>query len=190
MISIIFGGTMFVSFIMVGITAPPIEEVPANTKDEAIEQVEATEEGSATEEVTLEVVTEGEQLSGDDIDSADREAIDAEDTSPDDTEDDVVLVQTETVSQKNATREAKSYLNYSAFSYGGLIYQLEYEGYSRADATYGADNSGADWYEQASKSAKAYMDYSAFSRSGLISQLKYEEFTQSQAEYGADAAGL
>ena len=38
-----------------------------------------------------------------------------------------ILPDTETVSQKNAIRKAKSYLNYSAFSYQGLVKQLEYE---------------------------------------------------------------
>lgn len=97
---------------------------------------------------------------------------------------------TETVSQRNAVRSAKDYLDYSAFSYSGLIKQLEYEQFSHADAVYGADNSGADWFEQAAKSAEAYMEYSAFSRGSLIEQLKYEGFTQAQAEYGADAVGL
>ena len=96
----------------------------------------------------------------------------------------------ETVSQKNAVRSAKAYLDYSAFSYSGLIEQLEYEQYSQADAVYGADNSGADWFEQAAKSAKAYMEYSAFSRGSLIEQLKYVGYTQAQAEHGADAVGL
>lgn len=98
--------------------------------------------------------------------------------------------QPETVSQRNAIRKAKDYLDFTAFSYQGLISQLEHEGFSRADATYGTDNSGADWYEQAAKKAQEYVDYSAFSRSGLISQLIYEKFTQSQAEHGADAVGL
>jgi hypothetical protein len=99
-------------------------------------------------------------------------------------------VSSETVSQKNAVRSAKSYLGYSAFSYTGLIKQLEYEKFSHADAVYGADNSGADWFEQAAKAAKAYMEYSAFSRGSLIEQLKYEGYTQAQAEHGADAVGL
>lgn len=97
---------------------------------------------------------------------------------------------TVTVSQKNAVAKAKSYLGYSAFSYTGLIQQLEYEQFSHADAVYGADNSGADWNEQAAKKAQSYMEYSAFSRGGLIEQLKYEGFTQAQAEYGANAVGL
>ena len=96
----------------------------------------------------------------------------------------------ETVSQRNAVRKAKSYLDYSAFSRDGLVEQLEYEGFSHADAVYGADNSGADWYEQAVRKAQSYMEYSAFSRGSLIEQLKYEGFTQAQAEYGADAVGL
>lgn len=96
----------------------------------------------------------------------------------------------ETVGQKNAVKKAKSYIGYSAFSRDGLVAQLEYEQFSRADAIYGADNSGANWNEQAAKKAKSYMEYSAFSRGGLIDQLKYDKFTQEQAEYGANAVGL
>lgn len=96
----------------------------------------------------------------------------------------------ETVSQKNAVAKAKSYLNYTAFSHDGLVAQLEYDQFSHADAVYGADNSGANWNEQAAKKAKAYMEYSAFSRGSLIDQLKYDQFTQAQAEYGANAVGL
>ena len=90
----------------------------------------------------------------------------------------------------NALAKAKSYLGYSAFSHDGLVAQLEYEQFSHADAVYGADNSGADWNEQAAKKAKSYMEYSAFSRGSLIEQLKYDKFTQAQAEYGANAVGL
>lgn len=96
----------------------------------------------------------------------------------------------ETISQKNAVKKAKSYLGFSAFSHDGLVAQLEYEQFSHADAVYGADNSGANWNEQAAKKAKSYMEYSAFSRGSLIEQLKYEKFTQEQAEYGANAVGL
>ena len=95
-----------------------------------------------------------------------------------------------TVSQKNAVAKAKSYLGYTAFSHDGLVAQLEYEQFSHADAVYGADNSGANWNEQAAKKAKSYMEYSAFSRGSLIDQLKYDQFTQAQAEYGANAVGL
>ena len=78
----------------------------------------------------------------------------------------------------------------SAFSYAGLIKQLEYEHFSHSDAVYGVDNCGAGWNKQAAKKAKSYMEYSAFSRGSLIEQLKYKEFTQAHAEYGANAVGI
>jgi hypothetical protein len=99
-------------------------------------------------------------------------------------------IPSETISQKNAVKKAKSYLGYTAFSHDGLVAQLEYEQFSHDDAVYGADNSGANWNEQATKKAKSYMEYSAFSRGSLIEQLKHEKFTQAQAEYGANAVGL
>lgn len=97
---------------------------------------------------------------------------------------------TPTTGESNALRSANDYLNYSAFSYEGLIRQLEFEGYTHEQATYGADNCGADWFQQAAKSAEEYLDYSAFSRDGLIRQLEYEGFTHEQAVYGAEQNGL
>lgn len=94
-----------------------------------------------------------------------------------------------TLSQKNAVQKAKSYLKYSGFSRSGLIEQLEYEGFSTADATFGADNAGADWNQEAVESATSYLKYSSFSRSGLIDQLEYEGFTAAEAIYGVDNAG-
>ncbi len=95
-----------------------------------------------------------------------------------------------TISQKNALKSAKSYLSFSAFSYNGLIKQLEYEEYSHEDAVYAVDNCGADWNEQAVKSAKSYLSFSSFSKNGLIKQLEYEGFTHEQAVYGAEQNGL
>lgn len=90
---------------------------------------------------------------------------------------------------QNALSKARDYLDYAAFSYTGLIDQLEYEQFSTESATYAADNCGADWNEQASKKAQDYLDFSSFSRQGLIDQLLYEGFTQEQAEYGVTAVG-
>ena len=95
-----------------------------------------------------------------------------------------------TLSQKNAMKKAKEYLNYSAFSYDGLIEQLEYEQFSHEDSVYAVDNCGADWNEQAVKKAKEYLDYSSFSHGSLVDQLKYEGFTAEQAEYGVSQNGL
>lgn len=97
--------------------------------------------------------------------------------------------QSVTMGQRNALAKAKEYLSVTAFSHRGLVEQLEYEGYSRAEATYGADNCGANWNEQAAKKAKEYLDIMAFSRSGLIEQLEYDGFTNSQAVYGVEANG-
>lgn len=96
---------------------------------------------------------------------------------------------TATTGEKNALKKAKSYLEYSAFSRDGLIGQLEFEGYTNSEATYGADNVGADWNEQAIKKAGQYLEYSAFSYTGLVEQLEFEKFTHEQAVYGVDNCG-
>lgn len=94
-----------------------------------------------------------------------------------------------TTSQKNAMAKAKSYLDYTAFSYTGLVEQLEYEKFSHEDAVWAADNCNADWNEQAVLKAKSYIDYSGFSCTGLIEQLEYDGFTTEEATYGADHCG-
>lgn len=96
----------------------------------------------------------------------------------------------ETVSQRNAVLMAINYLNLMAFSRSGLISQLEFEGFSYEDAVHGADNAGADWYEQATLKAKAYLDIMPFSRQGLVDQLVFDGFTQTQAEHGVNETGL
>lgn len=94
-----------------------------------------------------------------------------------------------TTGQKNALNSAKSYLDFSAFSYQGLIEQLEYEKYTHEDAVFAADNCGADWNEQAVKKAASYLEFSSFSKEGLIEQLEYEGFTHEQAIYGVEQNG-
>jgi tetratricopeptide (TPR) repeat protein len=94
-----------------------------------------------------------------------------------------------TLGEKNALKTALDYLNYTSFSYSGLVEQLKFEGYTHKEAVYGADNCGADWNEQALKSALDYLAYTAFSYSGLVGQLKFEGFTNEQAVYGVDRCG-
>lgn len=96
---------------------------------------------------------------------------------------------TQTIGQSNALETAYSYLSFMAFSYKGLIEQLEYEQFSHEDAVYAADHCGANWNEQAALSAKNYLDMMSFSRDGLIEQLEYEGFTHDQAVYGVEANG-
>ena len=91
-----------------------------------------------------------------------------------------------TTGEKNALRKAEEYLNVMAFSEKGLIKQLEFEGFTNEEATYGAQNCGADWNEQALKKAKEYLDIMAFSQSGLIKQLEFEGYTNDEAKYGVE----
>lgn len=93
----------------------------------------------------------------------------------------------ENVNQSNARKKAASYLSYSSFSRSGLIKQLEFEGFSNADATYGADAQNASWTKQAEKKAASYLSYSSYSRTGLIKQLEFEGFSNAEATSGTDA---
>jgi len=95
--------------------------------------------------------------------------------------------QSGTVSQRNAVSKAASYLRSSAFSRSGLIKQLEFEGFSTSDATYGVDAQDVDWNAQAVKKGASYLRTSSFSRTSLIGQLEYEGFSNSQSVYGTDS---
>ncbi len=95
--------------------------------------------------------------------------------------------------EKNAVKEAQSYLNFSGFSRNGLIQQLSSEygsGFTLDAATFAVnyleDNNLVDWNEQAVREAKSYLEFSSFSRAGMIEQLSSEygsQFTKEQAEY-------
>ena len=90
----------------------------------------------------------------------------------------------------SAVREARSYLSVQGFSFKGLLSQLKFEGFSTADARYGAGHAGANWNREAVKAARDYLDVSGFSRSGMVSQLMFDGFTHAQALHGAIGAGL
>jgi hypothetical protein len=96
----------------------------------------------------------------------------------------------ETVSQKNAKAKAELYLSTQAFSRTGLIKQLQFEDFEKADAEYAVDALKVDWKEQAAKKAEQYLDTQSFSKKGLIDQLKFEGFTKDEAEYGVSTTGL
>ena len=95
----------------------------------------------------------------------------------------------ETISQRNAKAKASDYLRFMSFSRSGLISQLEFEGFTTDDATYGVDAIGPNWDEQAAKKAADYLDTMSFSRQGLLDQLIFEGFTPEQAEYGVSYVG-
>ncbi|OIH83495.1 hypothetical protein BLJ79_15640 [Arthrobacter sp. UCD-GKA] len=71
-----------------------------------------------------------------------------------------------------------------------MIEQLEFEDYSKNDATWAVGRVIVDWHDQAAKSAKNYLEMTTFSRKGLIDQLVFEGYTRKQAEYGVGKTGL
>ena len=95
----------------------------------------------------------------------------------------------ESFGEKNAKKKAKDYVDLMAFSYNGLIKQLEFENFTHEEAVYGADNCGADWKEEAVEKAKNYLDMYGMSRQGLKDQLLFEEFTDEEAEYAISQVG-
>jgi hypothetical protein len=95
-----------------------------------------------------------------------------------------------TRSEENAIASAEDYLSFMAFSRSGLIAQLEFEGFTTAEATLAVDSIDVSWRDQAWKSAEDYLDFMPFSRSELIDQLIYEGFTPEQATWGVDKTGL
>ena len=105
-----------------------------------------------------------------------------------------------TLSQKNAIRSAKDYLDrHRGYSREGLINQLssEYgEAFPTEDAVFAIEylekSNQVDWNQQAAFSAETYLENRAYSRKGLYDQLisEYGEgFTPEQAEYGLKKVG-
>lgn len=95
-----------------------------------------------------------------------------------------------TVGQEQAVASAQLYIDLTPFSESGLIDQLVFEKYSKADAQFAVEHIDVDWKAQAALSAENYLEMTAFSRQGLIDQLVFEGFTEEQATYGVDQTGL
>jgi hypothetical protein len=87
---------------------------------------------------------------------------------------------------EQARSSAQSYLEYMGFSHDGLIGQLVFEQYAKADATTAVDSLDVDWNAQAAKSAESYLDTMPYSCKSLVGQLTFEKFTKAQATYGAN----
>lgn len=96
----------------------------------------------------------------------------------------------DTESEQKALDRAKEYLSNLPLSHDGMVTQLEFDGYSNADATYAADNCGANWNEQAARMANQLLTTGSYTRATMIEELKSNGFTDDQAAYGADAAKL
>ncbi len=164
------------------------------TVGESVEQKKEREEATAAADEAARVEAErvaAEQAVADEAVRVEAERVEAERVAAEQAAAaEAAAAAAGTVSQQNALRSAQDYLGLMSFSRTGLIDQLEYEGFSTEDATWGVDRVTVDWNEQAAKSAKNYLELMSFSRSGLVEQLIYEGFTPAQAEYGVSQTGL
>lgn len=110
--------------------------------------------------------------------------IDSKKSTADDDSDDST-----TIGKRNAKKSAKSYISALALSRTQMIEQLEFEGYTTEEATYGADNCGADWNVEAAECAENLLDVMGMSRSQLAEQLEFVGFTDEQIEYALEKVG-
>lgn len=90
---------------------------------------------------------------------------------------------------RTAYDRAQSYIRTMPFSREGLIEQLEYEGFSKAESELAVDMSDIDWNDQALAKALSYLNMSAFSKDGLLEQLEFEGFTHQEASYAVNHCG-
>lgn len=95
----------------------------------------------------------------------------------------------ETESQREAKQAALTYLNQSypyfrpLFSRNIVIQMLRDDGFSLADATYGAGAISHNWSAEAELVANDYIANSKYSRSGMIAALIAASFTSSEANF-------
>ena len=95
---------------------------------------------------------------------------------------------TVTAGQRNALGRAKVLLTKDIFSKALLKSQLVREGYSDADAQYGADHCGANWNQQAYAAAKLILSRNYYSKEQLVTILLKCGFTSAETNYGVNRA--
>ena len=84
---------------------------------------------------------------------------------------------------EGAVNSAKNYLISMAASKTKIISFLRKKGFSEEEAIYGAENCGADWYDQALRMAMSYLNVQEFTYEQLALQLMIEEFTEDEIIY-------
>jgi hypothetical protein len=88
--------------------------------------------------------------------------------------------------QKNALKQAKSYLNLMGFSASDLREQLAYHQYTDDEIEYAMANCGGNWKEEYYEKAASYLELMSFSRNDLIDQLRYHNFTDDEITYALE----
>ena len=84
---------------------------------------------------------------------------------------------------EGAVNSAKDYLKFIAASKTKIISFLKKKGFTEEEAIYGAENCGADWYDQALRMAMSYLNVQEFTYEQLALQLMIEEFTEDEIIY-------
>lgn len=84
---------------------------------------------------------------------------------------------------EGAVNSAKDYLKFMAASKTKIISFLKKKGFNEEEAIYGAENCGADWYDQALRMAMFYLNVQEFTYEQLALQLMIEGFTEDEIIY-------
>ncbi len=84
---------------------------------------------------------------------------------------------------EGAVNSAKNYLKFMAASKTKIISFLKKKGFNEEEAIYGAENCGADWYDQALRMAMSYLNVQEFTYEQLALQLMIEGFTEDEIIY-------
>ncbi|MDE5768644.1 MAG: Ltp family lipoprotein [Oscillospiraceae bacterium] len=177
-IQFIFSLILFIIGVAVGTTSTE------TNKHEMIEDIisvtETKLEQTTFEKPTIENIEETESITETEITTVITE-ITTETTT-------IQTEQDTTEDSKNEVLQcALQFIEFSDYSYNGLVEILEFQGYSHEEAMYAADNCEADWNAEAIESAEGYLKVRNFSKEELINQLLSVGYTQEQAEYGANA---
>lgn len=98
-------------------------------------------------------------------------------------------IYTPTLEEKNALKQAQSYIDLMGFSEQDLKDQLEYHNYSISAIDYAIANCNVNWFYEAAEKAQDYLDTMSFSRTDLYEQLEYHGFTTEQIEYALKQVG-
>ena len=88
-----------------------------------------------------------------------------------------------TSAQEAALESARYRIDAEGVSKVALIQHMTADGYTRANATFAANNVGADWKAEAVEQAENRLDAEEYSRRSLAEHLGSDGFTPAEVEY-------
>lgn len=88
--------------------------------------------------------------------------------------------------KREAAIRAKEYVKSFGGSYKKVKQYLESDEFTPEEVTFGVENCGADWKEEAIRAAKKYIEHNGkYSFEKMVFQLTWFDFTQEEAEHAA-----